>query len=81
MRENKSRGGGRERRRSRLPTEQGAGLPQGHGVHPSDQDLSRRQTLNRLSHPGAPRAELSNTDIASPLLDALTQTVKFALGS
>jgi len=48
-----SRGRGTGRGRSRLPTEQGAwweGLIPG----PWDHDLSRRQTFNWLSHPGAP---------------------------
>ena len=47
-------GAGAERGRSKLPTEQrtqqrGALIP-----GPWNHDLSQRQTLNRLSHPGAP---------------------------
>ena len=43
---------GRERGRSKLPAEQGAQ----HGARSQDPRImmSRRQTLNRLSHPGAP---------------------------
>ena len=47
-----SRGKGRGRGRSRLPTEQGTRYRA--SSQDSDPDLSWRQTLNRLSHHGAP---------------------------
>ena len=51
--ENTSRGRCRRRERSRLPTKQG--VPCGAlSQQPQDQDLSQRQMLNQLSHPGAP---------------------------
>jgi len=48
------RGRERERESSRLPVEQEARC----GAHlgPWDHDLSQRQILNRLSHPGTPTA-------------------------
>ena len=47
------RGGGRQRGRSRFPTEQGARFG-AQSQDARDHDLSRRQTLNRLSPPGTP---------------------------
>ena len=52
--------GDRGRRRSKLPTEEGAhwqGLIQGCIPGPWDHDPSWRQTLNQLSHPGTPKRE------------------------
>ena len=53
----KSRGS--KRGRSRLHTEQGARRIWGSIPGPWDHDLSRRQMLNRLSHPGIPRFSLT----------------------
>ena len=49
--------GQRERRRSRLPAKQQAWHGQGSTPEPWDHDLSPRQALNWLSHPGAPKGE------------------------
>ena len=47
----------RGRGRSRLPMEQGGSLTWSSIPGPWDHDLSRRQTLNQLNHPGAPQSK------------------------
>ena len=62
MRESKNRGEGqRERERSRLPRVESP--IQGSIPGPQDHDLSLRQTLNRLSHPGTSKKIFSIKDI------------------
>ena len=60
MREHKWAGGGHREMEKQAPHWAGS-TTQGSIPGPWDQDLSRRQTLNQVNHPGAPRVCLLNT--------------------
>ena len=74
----REREGGRERERinakQALGSElSGQSLTQGSNPEPRDHDLSRSQTLNRLSHPGAPGIHLSEVGSIILILQLMKQ--------